>query len=585
MKSLRTQFFLVFVGLTIAAAFGVGLLMYIQYNRYIKDTYEDTLKRVAAMIEAQYPILADPAYLEREARASSDSFWAINVAFDQIRVAFNMIYIYYLKPVEGKWQFLLDADATPENPDTLLNPLYTNEDLGPDFEIAHRSKTIHISKTPVDTEWGTLVSLAYPIIKDGQCIGILGLDYEVSFVKALEQRALRAFLLGMIAASIAAGLIVFGISSSLIKPIKEVEQIAGALVQLNFDVTLSRIRKDELGLLQRSLLHIRDKLRETLAGLHQSHRMQMAAADKNLKAIVHQSSESLSVINGSMQLVQTQADSQLQSVKQSAGSLADIVTHIQSLDQAVKIQKEHLNQSSAAIAEMVANIRSIRSIATQAGETTQALSSSTEAGHRLLSRLSEELTGMERRSASLQSANQSIANIAAQTNILAMNAAIEAAHAGEAGKGFAVVAGEIRKLAELAAQESKGIYTEINAMVQSVGRISGVSGETLAAMEAIFTEIHTMNTSFSLIHKAVEEQAAEGSQILQGLQAIQEMTDQVKAGSGAIDAGSEAIHKEVAALTGISHDVTERVREVRLASLHIGELLDKAKGLVGEGPA
>ncbi|MDR2634091.1 MAG: methyl-accepting chemotaxis protein [Treponema sp.] len=584
MKSLKTQFFLVFVGLSVAAALGMGIIMYIQYGRYIKETYQDTLKRVAALIETQYPVLADPAYLAREAAASSDEFWALTGELDKVRNAFDMTYIYYMQLVGDQLQFLLDTDATPEDPASLLSPLYAIDEIGSEAGIAYQTQIKQITKKPVVNEFGTLVSMFSPIVKNGLTVGVLGLDYDISFIKALEQRALIAFVLAMIMVILVAGLIAFIVSASFIKPIREVEHIAGSLAELNFDVVISRLRNDELGLMQRSLVHIRDSLHKAIDSL-QSHLLKMTNTGKALHTIVNQSSEALEVINGSMQTVQTKADSQLQSVQQTAASVENIIASIQSLNQAVQTQTEHISQSSAAIEQMVANIGSIRSVATRAGETTAVLSTSSEAGHKLLSRLSEELAVIQSRSAALQNANQTIANIAAQTNILAMNAAIEAAHAGESGKGFAVVAGEIRKLAELSSKESTAIYTEITAMEKAINQISGVSRETLQTMDTIFKEINTMNASFGVIHNAVTEQAAGGGQILQGLTVIQEMTEQVREGTGAINRGSGEIHKEVESLKGISHEVREQVHEVRLASLHIAEFMDKAKGLAGESRA
>ncbi|MHB9292404.1 hypothetical protein Holit_01501 [Hollandina sp. SP2] len=141
------------------------------------------------------------------------------------------------------------------------------------------------------------------------------------------------------------------------------------------------------------------------------------------------------------------------------------------------------------------------------------------------------------------------------------------------------MAGEIRKLAELSSKESTAIYPEIAAMEKTIDQILAVSGETLNTMDRIFKEITAINASFSIIHNAVEEQAAGGSQILQGLKVIQEMTDQVRDGTKAIHQGSGVIHKEVTSLQGISYEVTERVHEVRIASLHRAEFMDKAKGL------
>jgi methyl-accepting chemotaxis protein len=597
------------------AALVVGVMMYLQYHNYIKSSYEDTLRRVATMIKAQYPILEEADYFAREAAASREKFiqwkkahpqqgvpeylrtepgaafepvWKISQEFQNIAEAFGLEYVYLVIPVRpGAYRYLLNSGllvltGDEDDPPMVIlteTDVYGAEGFGEEINLAYQTRTIQVSKEPVNTEWwGTLVSGFLPIVKDGKVVSIIGLDYNVSFVKNLERRAQIAFVLAMIGVIISAVIIAFVVSSSLIKPIREVEHIAGSLSDLNFDVNIATIRRDELGILQRSLLHIRDNLRKHVEGL-QIHTLKMSETGKSLNNIVGQSSESLVVINDSMQVVQTKADSQLESVKQTAGSMENIITSIQSLNHAVRTQKDHITQSSTSIEQMVANIGSIRSVATRADETTKVLSSSSENGRKLLSQISEELTGIQSRSTDLQNANQSIATIAAQTNILAMNAAIEAAHAGEAGKGFAVVAAEIRKLAELADKESNAIYTEITAMRKAIEQVSGVSNETLQTMETIFTEINSMNASFSVIYSAVEEQAAGGAQILNGLKVIQEMSEQVKAGIGTINQGSELIHKEVESLEGVSHEVSEQVREVRLASLHIAEFMDKAKEL------
>jgi methyl-accepting chemotaxis protein len=226
---------------------------------------------------------------------------------------------------------------------------------------------------------------------------------------------------------------------------------------------------------------------------------------------------------------------------------------------------------------MVANIDSIRSTMRNLKDIMDTLGNSSSAGHNMLLKLAEEVKRIHTQSATLQNANKTISDIAAMTNLLAMNAAIEAAHAGESGKGFAVVAGEIRKLAELSSNESNGISNEVKKMEEGITLMTSVSNKTMDTMGDIFAAIKGIGDSFSSVNNAVEEQAAGGAQILTALKLIKETTGQVRNGAGMINKQSGLIHQEMGKLQNISENVTMMAHQVKSASTNTVSYLRHAK--------
>ena len=366
------------------------------------------------------------------------------------------------------------------------------------------------------------------------------------------------------------------IAGFITRPIVELEKIAAALANMDFNVHIDKFSKDEIGNMQRALIRIRDSLHKAIGDLNE-HLEKAAATGKRLNTVVAESSDSLRVITDNMDTMESETDSQMKSVAQTSDAIKEIVKSITSLDSAVYTQASHITESSAAIEEMVANIASIRTVVGKVGKTTDALGKSSSAGHNMLLKLAEEVQRMHEQSATLQNANKTIADIAGQTNILAMNAAIEAAHAGESGKGFAVVAGEIRKLAELAGKESEGVSAEIKKLEKAIEQIGTVSHETVEAMDTIFTGIKTLDSSFAVVNNAVDEQATGGGQILTALKTVQDMTGQVQDGAETIRRQSGSIHEEMEKLRRTSEEVSKRAHEVKLAGGSIASFLEQAQ--------
>jgi methyl-accepting chemotaxis protein len=347
---------------------------------------------------------------------------------------------------------------------------------------------------------------------------------------------------------------------------------------MNFDVGFKKFRNDELGEMQRALLLIRDSLKKAIEDLN-SNLARIVEDGKRLNTVIADSSDHLGLISGNMETMQNKSVIQMESVSQTFNSVNQIINSIDSLNDAVYTQASHITESSSAIEQMVANIDTIRMTIGTSKNAMEDLGKSSATGHSMLLKLSEEIKRIQDQSATLQNANKTITDIAAQTNLLAMNAAIEAAHAGETGKGFAVVAGEIRKLAELSSKESNSIAEEVRKMERVIALITVACDKTVAAMSEIFSSIKSMGGSFSAVNGAIEEQAVGGSKILSALKTIHEMTGRVHEGAGIIHKQSGSIHEEIGKLKHISEDVTIRVDEVKTASANIVSQLKSARDI------
>ncbi|MCL2093129.1 MAG: methyl-accepting chemotaxis protein [Treponema sp.] len=404
------------------------------------------------------------------------------------------------------------------------------------------------------------------------------------------------FLLEMFRGVIAS-ILVIGAASALLympgisaayeaDPQMKFRYIAGFVFVLFLTIIFERVnmlkdKKEEA--LHEELTHERDKLQNeiTRATSDITSHLEKATNDSTqLNKVILESSSALGSIRENMEGTLSETNVQLSSVDQTWEYVAKIVTSIDNLEESVISQASHISDSSASIEEMVANIESIRSVAAGISKTVDTLTNSSANGNAMLQKLAEEVEHLHQRSEMLQEANKIIEDIAAKTNLLAMNAAIEAAHAGETGKGFAVVASEVRKLAESASKESKSISEEISKMEDSINSITSVTEQTVKSMNLIFNEITSMDRAFSQVNSAVDEQASGGAQILHALKSIKDETEKVRTGSEDIHVQSGSISTEMQKLQEISMSVTKRVTEVNDASKQISSFLDSAKEIV-----
>jgi len=166
--------------------------------------------------------------------------------------------------------------------------------------------------------------------------------------------------------------------------------------------------------------------------------------------------------------------------------------------------------------------------------------------------------------------NSVMENIAGQTNLLSMNAAIEAAHAGDAGKGFAVVAAEIRKLAESSSVQSKTISGVLKKIKSSIDKITQSTNTVLNKFEDIDKGVKVVSQQEDQIRISMEEQSTGSKQILDAIGKLNDLTRQVKSGSSEMREGSKQVITESENLEQVTTEITSAMKDMGTGTHQIG---------------
>jgi methyl-accepting chemotaxis protein len=248
----------------------------------------------------------------------------------------------------------------------------------------------------------------------------------------------------------------------------------------------------------------------------------------------------------------------------------------------VEHQAESVSMSSSAIEEMLANIQSVTQTLYKNTDKVNELTEASGAGRGGLQTVASDVQEIARESEGLFEINSVMENIASQTNLLSMNAAIEAAHAGEAGKGFAVVAGEIRKLAEGSSAQSKTIVTVLKKIKSSIDKISSSTGSALETFEAIEGGIMTVSNQEENIRGAMEEQGAGSKQILEAIGQLNEITQQVKSSSVEMLEGAREIISEGRNLGKATEEITGGMADMAASANQISAAVSEVNSISGQ---
>ena len=326
--------------------------------------------------------------------------------------------------------------------------------------------------------------------------------------------------------------------------------------------------RNEIGLLTNDLNVFKDETHALLTDIKKSVDISLDTAE-NVNSSMTKTSKSVEEIIKNINMVKERASFQSDSVLKSDKTIRTMISKINELNENVNIQVESVSNSSSAVEEMVANIRSVTQILEGNSKTVETLASESETGRKKIKESTDLAANILDKSKGLVEASSVVQSIASQTNLLAMNAAIEAAHAGEAGKGFAVVADEIRKLAEQSNTQGKNIGNQLSEL-QDI--IQGVSDNTKAVQtqfEVIFDLTNKVQQQEAVIRNAMDEQNEGNVQVLQSINEIKSSADVVKENTNVLLSGGKQIGEEMKNLENVTREITDSMNKMSADSSEI----------------
>jgi methyl-accepting chemotaxis protein len=394
----------------------------------------------------------------------------------------------------------------------------------------------------------------------------------------------------IIIALIASALLALIITSNIVRPLlplsafmEKVGTTGDIVMRKEDSKAMSKYvrRDDEIGMMIRSFNQTLDKIREMVINIKKKAETLHDIGNK-LASNMNETATSMNVIAANVQNIKGRAINQNTSVIETHATMEQLTSHIRKLDGHVDRQSIHVSQASSAIEEMVANIRSVTDTLVKNEENVKLLMGASDVGRSGLQDVVQDIQEISRESEGLLEINTVMANIASQTNLLSMNAAIEAAHAGEAGKGFAVVADEIRKLAESSSEQSKTIGTVLKKIKDSIDKISKSTGNVLGKFEAIDSSVRTVADQVEVIRNAMEEQEAGSRQVLEGIGSVNEITQQVTRSSDEMLEGAKEVIRECNNLENVTREITGGMNEMAVGTEQINVAVNRVNEISGE---
>ncbi len=408
-----------------------------------------------------------------------------------------------------------------------------------------------------------------------------------SFLAIMDMATIWGIIIAAIV-TIVAFILITAVATSISKPAMEATKILPAVASGDLTVEFEAVGNDEIATMMSQFETCIKTTRDSVVAIND----QTDGMYQIINNLTNEASESASAIHEiatNAESVKGQVVNEVAGVEQMSASINQIISIIEGLDGEIKRQAESVSESTAATEEMIANIRSVSNVLAKNEEEVVKLTHATDDGQQSVATTLSITEKLSAQSEGLIEASTVIQAIASQTSLLAMNAAIEAAHAGDSGKGFAVVADEIRKLAENSTVQSKSITTVLGQVKADIVALNENASFVKDQFSVIYELVNNVKAQESQVSNMMQEQTMANEQVLTAMQNISNITKIVQDESGRILTGSQEMGVEVRKLNDITSMINTSMSEmavgagqIRVASQNVSDISQSAKESLDE---